>query len=155
MSLGTDGFGRSDTRAALRRHFRTDAESITAAVVAQLAHSGELPSDAAAKAVERYRLLDEQVDPGKDTEAGMSRGQRLAGTGGGGDHHLRREVLAPRAVPAAVATSAAEQQAGQRGGGPDQPTASPRPLPAHSWGCPRAPAAEPARGPVHPRRVAG
>ena len=72
VSLGTDGFGRSDTRAALRRHFRTDAESIAAAVVAQLAHSGELPSDAAAKAVERYRLLDEQVDPGKDTEAGMS-----------------------------------------------------------------------------------
>ena len=72
VSLGTDGFGRSDTRAALRRHFRTDAESIATAVVAQLAHAGELPPDAAAKAVERYRLLEEQVDPGKDTEAGMS-----------------------------------------------------------------------------------
>jgi len=72
VSLGTDGFGRSDTRAALRRHFRTDAESITAAVVAQLAHSGELPSDAAAKAVERYGLLSEQVDPGKDTQEGSA-----------------------------------------------------------------------------------
>ncbi len=71
-SLGTDGFGRSDTRAALRRHFRTDAESITTAVVQELARRGELPEGAGAKAVERYRLLDEQVEPGKDTQAGSS-----------------------------------------------------------------------------------
>ena len=44
----TDSYERG---AALRRHFRTDAESIATAVVAQLAHAGELPPDAAAKAV--------------------------------------------------------------------------------------------------------
>ncbi len=55
-SLGTDGFGRSDTRAALRRHFAVDAESITAVAVRQLARRGDLPPDAAVKAVERYGL---------------------------------------------------------------------------------------------------
>jgi len=35
--LGTDGFGRSETRAALRRHFEVDAECITVAALLQLA----------------------------------------------------------------------------------------------------------------------
>ncbi len=43
QSLGTDGFGRSDTREALRRFFRIDAESITAAAMAQLAAMGQIP----------------------------------------------------------------------------------------------------------------
>ena len=71
-SLGTDGFGRSDTRAALRRHFHVDAESITTAVLTELARRGDLAADVPAKAVERYRLRDEQVDPGKEIEAGSS-----------------------------------------------------------------------------------
>jgi pyruvate dehydrogenase E1 component len=71
-SLGTDGFGRSDTRAALRRHFRTDAESITAAVLAELARRGEVAQDAPAQAVDRYALRSEHVPAEKDTEAGMS-----------------------------------------------------------------------------------
>jgi pyruvate dehydrogenase E1 component len=71
-SLGTDGFGRSDTRAALRRHFHTDAESIAAAVLQELARRGDLPKEVASQAVERYHLLDEQVPADKDTEAGMS-----------------------------------------------------------------------------------
>ena len=62
-SLGTDGFGRSDTRAALRRHFHIDAESITVGVLRELARRGEGPADAPAKAVERYHLRDEQVTP--------------------------------------------------------------------------------------------
>jgi len=32
LTLGTDGFGRSDTRAALRRHFEVDAQAIAQAV---------------------------------------------------------------------------------------------------------------------------
>ena len=60
-SLGTDGFGRSDTRAALRRHFHIDAESITVAVLSALARTGDIASDVPTKAVERYRLADEQV----------------------------------------------------------------------------------------------
>ena len=71
-SLGTDGFGRSDTRAALRRHFHTDAESIATGVLIELARRGEVPDDVPGKAVERYRLGDEQVPASKDTQAGSS-----------------------------------------------------------------------------------
>jgi pyruvate dehydrogenase E1 component len=70
-SLGTDGFGRSDTRAALRRHFHVDAESITTAVLAELARRGEVKPDVPAKAVDRYRLRDEQVTPA-EPELGSS-----------------------------------------------------------------------------------
>ncbi len=58
MTLGTDGFGRSDTRAALRRHFRVDAQSITVAVLTQLAQRGEVKWDVVHEAHERYRLDD-------------------------------------------------------------------------------------------------
>ena len=71
-SLGTDGFGRSDTRAALRRHFHIDPESIAVAVLGALARSGAVPADVPAKAVERYRLAEEQVPADKDTQAGSS-----------------------------------------------------------------------------------
>jgi pyruvate dehydrogenase E1 component len=71
-SLGTDGFGRSDTRAALRRHFRTDPESIAVAVLAELARRGEVPPDAPAKAVERYDLRSEEMPASKDTTEGSS-----------------------------------------------------------------------------------
>ena len=71
-SLGTDGFGRSDTRAALRRHFRIDPESIATAVLAELERRGEVPEGTAAQAVERYRLREETVPADKDTEAGTS-----------------------------------------------------------------------------------
>ena len=69
-SLGTDGFGRSDTRAALRRHFRIDPESIATAVLAELARRGEVPGDAPKKAVERYALASEDLPASKDTTAG-------------------------------------------------------------------------------------
>jgi pyruvate dehydrogenase E1 component len=71
-SLGTDGFGRSDTRAALRRHFRTDAESIAVAVLSALARRGEVDSGAAVQAVERYGLAREDVPASKDTTEGSS-----------------------------------------------------------------------------------
>ena len=46
-SLGTDGFGRSDTREALRRFFEIDAESIVATTLAELARCGRIdPKDA-------------------------------------------------------------------------------------------------------------
>ncbi|QKW06082.1 pyruvate dehydrogenase (acetyl-transferring), homodimeric type [Streptomyces sp. NA04227] len=55
-SLGADGFGLSDTRDAARRHFGVDAESITAAALAQLARSGEVRATAVKEARERYGL---------------------------------------------------------------------------------------------------
>ena len=39
VPLGTDGFGRSDTREALRRHFETDAPNVVVATLAALAAS--------------------------------------------------------------------------------------------------------------------
>jgi pyruvate dehydrogenase E1 component len=55
-SLGTDGFGLSDTRPAARRYFHVDAESVTAAVLAQLTRLGELTPETVIKAVAQYRL---------------------------------------------------------------------------------------------------
>ncbi|MFI6863790.1 pyruvate dehydrogenase (acetyl-transferring), homodimeric type [Streptomyces sp. NPDC050421] len=55
-SLGTDGFGLSDTRDAARRHFGVDPQSITVAALAQLARRGEVPASAVKEARERYGL---------------------------------------------------------------------------------------------------
>ena len=55
-SLGTDGYGFSDTRAAARRFFHVDAESVTVAVLGQLAKRGEVKPDVLTQAIERYRL---------------------------------------------------------------------------------------------------
>ena len=61
-SLGTDGFGFSDTRAAARRFFHVDAESITLAVLSQLARRGEVKHEALAEAIAKYRLDDPVSD---------------------------------------------------------------------------------------------
>ena len=55
-SLGTDGFGFSDTRPAARRFFHVDAESIVLAVLWQLARSGEADRSLPAQAIGRYKL---------------------------------------------------------------------------------------------------
>ncbi|MFE8017362.1 pyruvate dehydrogenase (acetyl-transferring), homodimeric type [Streptomyces antibioticus] len=53
-SLGTDGFGLSDTRDAVRRYFRVDAESIAVAALDHLARSGVVDPDQVVRARERY-----------------------------------------------------------------------------------------------------
>ncbi|GAA2443417.1 pyruvate dehydrogenase (acetyl-transferring), homodimeric type [Streptomyces macrosporus] len=55
-SLGTDGFGLSDTREAARRHFGVDAESITVAALDRLARRGEVKRETVREAAERYGL---------------------------------------------------------------------------------------------------
>jgi pyruvate dehydrogenase E1 component len=50
-SMGTDGYGRSDTREALRRFFDIDAPHIAAAVLVELSRSGSLPPERVADAV--------------------------------------------------------------------------------------------------------
>jgi pyruvate dehydrogenase E1 component len=69
-SLGTDGFGCSDTRAALRRHFHVDAESITVATLRQLVQRGELPPEALKSAQEKYRIDDVTAAPPMETAGG-------------------------------------------------------------------------------------
>ncbi len=52
--LGTDGFGRSDTRAALRRFFEVDRQTIVVAALGALAQDGLLPPQTVVDALERY-----------------------------------------------------------------------------------------------------
>jgi pyruvate dehydrogenase E1 component len=63
IPLGTDGYGRSDTRVALRRHFEVDAGSISVAVLDGLAQQDRLPRHVVAAAIEHYGLETELIDP--------------------------------------------------------------------------------------------
>jgi len=69
-SLGTDGFGMSDTRGALRRHFHVDAESVTVAVLTELARRGEVKHEVLQQAVDGYRLTDVQAADAGDNVGG-------------------------------------------------------------------------------------
>ncbi|OEV01750.1 pyruvate dehydrogenase [Streptomyces oceani] len=55
-SLGTDGFGLSDTREAARRHFGVDAESVVVAALSRLARRGEVKRETVREAAQRYGL---------------------------------------------------------------------------------------------------
>ncbi len=70
VTLGTDGFGFSDTRPAARRVFAVDAESVVVAVLAALGRVGELDTAVAAEAARRYRIDDVQAAGPSTTEAG-------------------------------------------------------------------------------------
>jgi pyruvate dehydrogenase E1 component len=71
VSLGTDGFGLSDTRGALRRHFKVDAESIVVATLSELAKMGEVKEALVQQAVDKYRLADvSAADPGNTEGSG-------------------------------------------------------------------------------------
>jgi pyruvate dehydrogenase E1 component len=54
--LGTDGYGRSDTRANLRRHFEVDRNHVAQAAVAALASDGKLTAKDVAKANKLYEI---------------------------------------------------------------------------------------------------
>jgi pyruvate dehydrogenase E1 component len=62
-SLGTDGFGLSDTRAALRRHFHVDAESIVVATLRRLAANGQVPATVPAEAAQKYAIGEVSAAP--------------------------------------------------------------------------------------------
>ncbi|WP_229327393.1 pyruvate dehydrogenase (acetyl-transferring), homodimeric type [Streptomyces sp. UNOC14_S4] len=55
-SIGTDGFGLSDTRDAVRRHFGVDPQSVTVAALAALARRGEVKAETVREAARRYGL---------------------------------------------------------------------------------------------------
>jgi pyruvate dehydrogenase E1 component len=67
-SLGTDGFGLSDTRGALRRHFKVDAESIVVATLAELAKAGEVKESVIQEAIDKYRIFDVRSADAGNTE---------------------------------------------------------------------------------------
>ena len=68
VTLGTDGWGMSDTRGALRRHFLVDAESIVVATLTSLAERGEVEREAIAKAIDQYQLTDPAAADAGNTE---------------------------------------------------------------------------------------
>jgi pyruvate dehydrogenase E1 component len=63
VPLGTDGYGRSDTRKALRRFFEIDAENVALAALAELAARGEVPREVAAKAPRELGIDPEAASP--------------------------------------------------------------------------------------------
>jgi len=62
-SLGTDGFGRSDNREYLRKHFEINAESIAAAALSRLARDGKFDAKKARAALADLGLDSERRDP--------------------------------------------------------------------------------------------
>jgi pyruvate dehydrogenase E1 component len=63
LPLGTDGFGRSDSREQLRRHFEIDAEHIAVAVLSALADSGDAKPEEVTEAITRYEIDPERISP--------------------------------------------------------------------------------------------
>jgi pyruvate dehydrogenase E1 component len=63
VTLGTDGFGRSDNRQYLRSHFEINAESIAAAALSRLARDGKFDTQRAARSFEELGVDAEKVDP--------------------------------------------------------------------------------------------
>ena len=61
--LGTDGFGRSDTRASLRRFFEVDRQSIVVAALQSLVDGGQVKRDVVASAIDRYQLPTQEAPP--------------------------------------------------------------------------------------------
>ncbi len=68
ISLGTDGFGLSDTRGALRRHFKVDAESIAVATLQQLEKMGQIKKKVVKAAMAKYRIDDISAAEAGNTE---------------------------------------------------------------------------------------
>ncbi|WP_018868072.1 MULTISPECIES: pyruvate dehydrogenase (acetyl-transferring), homodimeric type [unclassified Thioalkalivibrio] len=61
--LGTDGFGRSDTRAALRRHFEVDRYHIAVAALKALADAGTVEVKTVSDAIKKYKIDVERPNP--------------------------------------------------------------------------------------------
>ncbi|HWC14064.1 MAG TPA: pyruvate dehydrogenase (acetyl-transferring), homodimeric type [Actinomycetota bacterium] len=63
VPLGTDGFGRSDSREALRRFFEIDPQHVVVATLAALAEFGDYKPEKVADAIERYKIDPDRISP--------------------------------------------------------------------------------------------
>ncbi|STX38246.1 pyruvate dehydrogenase (acetyl-transferring), homodimeric type [Legionella feeleii] len=61
--LGTDGYGRSDTRERLRHFFEVDAKFVVLAALDALVQQGEMPKSTIVDAMKRYGINSEKEDP--------------------------------------------------------------------------------------------
>jgi pyruvate dehydrogenase E1 component len=62
-ALGTDGYGYSDTRVALRRHFEVDAQQIVVTVLHDLASTGAIKAEVVQEAISRFDIAADRADP--------------------------------------------------------------------------------------------
>jgi pyruvate dehydrogenase E1 component len=65
VTLGTDGFGRSDNRAHLRRHFEVNAEAIVGAALSRLSREGKIEGKKAQVALAELGIDSEAKDPAR------------------------------------------------------------------------------------------
>jgi len=63
VTLGTDGFGRSDTRAALRRFFEVDRHHVAVAALKALADEGAIDRVKVGQAIARYDIDPSRPNP--------------------------------------------------------------------------------------------
>ena len=63
VTLGTDGFGRSDSREALRKHFEVDRHYVVLAALKALADEGKLPASKATEAIKKYGIDINKPNP--------------------------------------------------------------------------------------------
>jgi len=61
--LGTDGFGRSDTRSQLRKHFEVNAKYIVIAALYALSSEGDIPAGKVDEAIQKYGIDPEKANP--------------------------------------------------------------------------------------------
>jgi pyruvate dehydrogenase E1 component len=65
VPLGTDGFGMSDTREALRRHFEVDAENVVLGALHGLRLDGKMSAAEVAAAIKKLGIDPDKLDPMK------------------------------------------------------------------------------------------
>lgn len=63
VTLGTDGYGRSDTRSQLRHFFEVDAKYVVVTALHALAELGEIPKSTVVDAMKQYGIDPEKIDP--------------------------------------------------------------------------------------------
>ena len=63
VALGTDGFGRSETRKQLRRHFEVDAESIVVGALYELSRQDQIDAKCVAAAIKKLGIDPEKINP--------------------------------------------------------------------------------------------
>jgi pyruvate dehydrogenase E1 component len=72
ITLGTDGFGFSDTRPAARRYYNTDGESIAVAVLEGLARDGNIDRSVAVEAAKKYEIDNVLAAPEQTSDPGVA-----------------------------------------------------------------------------------
>lgn len=61
--LGTDGFGRSDSRENLRHHFEVDASYVVVAALGELANRGDIKASVVVDAIKKFNIDPEKMNP--------------------------------------------------------------------------------------------